>query len=231
MNKQVLNQLVNALSAATISGKKKRRKRKSAGQNSQMRAVVPVAGAMMPNSGSKRRRRKKQKVGVGSSSDGSLRLKRSCKLLDVTVTKGKSGAGFSTQLNVRNLPWVKKIAAAYDRVHFNGVSVEYRSAVGTTTNGMVAYGFDWSNNSKQPANRDAVQGYAPFMDHAVWASPGTMVLEPSRLNAMQWYQMDVDTLAAPGYVNCYVNASATDGDLLVGELYVHIDVTFTGCVP
>lgn len=233
MNRQVINQLISALSATSISSKKKKGKKKRKSSSQVIAAVVPRAGAMMPGTsvqGGGRRRKRRQQSGVGTS-DGSLRLRRTCKLDDIKVAKGQNTAAGSVQINVRNLPWVKKIAAAYDRVHYNQIHIEYRTAVGTTVNGMVAYGFDWSNKTSTPANRDAVQGLAPFRDHAVWACPGPMVLEPSKLNSMQWYQLDIADLCAPGYVNWYVNAGSSQQDLFVGELYVTIDATFTGCVP
>lgn len=233
MNRQAINQLINALAATSLSGKKKKGKKKRKSASQSLAAVVPRSGAMMPGTsvqGGGRRRKRRQQVGAGMS-DGTLRLRRTCMLDAIRVVKGKTTAAGSVQINVRNLPWVKKIASAYDRVHYNAIHIEYRTAVGTTVNGMVAYGFDWSNKTASPADRAAVQGYSPFRDHAVWACPGPMVLEPSKLNAMQWYQLDIAELCAPGYLNWFVNAGTGETDLFVGELYVTIDATFTGCVP
>lgn len=226
MNSQQINQLVTALTALTVSGKKKnKRNRKKKGNSSGVQA--PRITVTAPNTvvGGKGRRRKRP--GPGSSmGDGSLRLRRTVLLTSVTTSSKKSAGG--VQLNVRNFSWIKKIAAAYDRVHYNSVAIEFKSAVGTTISGMIAYGFDWSNKTTAPASRGDVQGYSPFRDHAVWVSPGQMRLDSGKLNAFQWYQLDIDSLSSPGYLVWYCDC---EKDILVGEIYAHLDVTFTGCVP
>lgn len=156
--------------------------------------------------------------------DGSIRIRR--RELLASLKLGDSG---SKALKVADFPWLKKIAAAYDRVKWHRCILTWRPAVGTTTGGQIIFGPDWDSNSTT-TTVEAISCLTPVYESPLWQG-GSLTLPPGRLMTRKEYQVRGDTKTAdadlsPAYI--VYNVGGKDGD--AGHLWIEYEVTLFGTV-
>lgn len=161
---------------------------------------------------------------------GSSRISRDEMLFSVT----DEGVQKAVALHPDNFPWLKTIAAAYERIKWHSCHIYWKPAVGTHTSGLVIYGVDWNSNlTSSTATETKVQSLTPVLDHPVWQDSRTtpLVLPRSRLMTRKEYLLN-NTSAAdkqPGQLAIYMAAIANPATkLVVGQVWVRYSVEFFG---
>lgn len=202
------------------------------------------------NGRSKRRRMRRKQLGLGNTNigvvapavqlsnprasrqsaawngDGGFRIRRSEYLKDVTAVLGY------VVLQMASIPWLSGIAKNFDRLRWFGLRVEYKAAVGTTSNGMVSYGIDWDLTQQDRMDRSFILNCTPCCDHPSWQS-SAMSLPQSKLMTRKEYftaqAKDVTHLndCAPCSI-IFVSTTPNNVASVVGELWIHYDLEFFG---
>jgi hypothetical protein len=116
--------------------------------------------------------------------------------------------------------------------------IEWRPAVGTTTNGIITYGARLMQTKalEVPKSRIDVSALSPVMDHSVY-QPSSMDVPRSLLQTRTWYALqdtltDVDFVdVAPGGLWYGLQASNVAAGGLVGEFWISYTATMDGSRP
>lgn len=219
---------------------KKRGKKKGKGKKTQPTPGTSGMTSSQPLVASGRKRRNKRK-GNGSNSitQGEVTIARS-ELLETVTTDDKGSVGGSKLLVPSNLPWLKNLAKAFERVRWQSLRIEYRPAVGANTDGTIALGFDWgSSNVKQEVeggwtfvhsiDKASVLSCTPCADGPVWNRNQMAVPQP-RLQSRAWYELAEDVKDSvfdysPGGLCWYAQGGALK---TMGELWVHYKLQMSG---
>lgn len=213
-----------------------RRRRKARAARSGRMENIPTGQPGMPSTTGPRRRQTRLTGG-----EGSLRVARDELLAEVRTGATRDGTGsvsltfpivpIASSAAAGTFPWLSGIAASYERIVWHSLSFSWRSAVGTTTDGLVCYGMNWeSPNSKVVPTRADVTSLMPVKDHPIWKSTDDcpLVCPVSYLQSRKHYVMrsgDLDD-ACPGSLQLAV-ANGPSGKT-VGEVWVSYDVTLLG---
>lgn len=157
--------------------------------------------------------------------EGNVRVTRNEFLLEV-----KGGVNSSLNLSPDNFPWLKSLAAAFDRVTWHSASLVWKPAVGTTESGMFAMGVDWNSASKA-ASRATVLSLTPVFDSPVWqpTQGKGMVLPTSKLMSRREYMLSGSGDAVdkqPGIL--MYSCSGGDNSKIYGEIWLKYDVSLFG---
>lgn len=151
-----------------------------------------------------------------------------------TAKAGDGGAAtqWAGILYPDTLSWLSGVAKAFERIRWHSATIIWRPAVGTTTNGMVAYGADWTCSTTAPTDRAAVLALTPVNDHPIWQSAEVrpLVLPVQRLQSRAWYVLGgSDSFdKAPCSVFFALSSSNLTKDSLAGELWIAYDVVLSG---
>lgn len=130
-----------------------------------------------------------------------------------------------------NFPWLGKVASSWERVAWHKCHLTWRPFVGTTANGSVAYGPDYS--FKGSGDRAFVTALSPVADHPVYlCTEGRPLVVPQHmLQSRKWYlttKSTVSDVAESAPFKLAFNASGVSKTALIGELWVHYTVTLSG---
>ena len=128
-------------------------------------------------------------------------------------------------------------------MRWNKVCIEWRPAVGTTTNGIVTYGVRLMDdltrvdgNPQLPASRATVSALYPVNDHPVWQG-ATLVVNKDLLMSRKWYATkstsgvasNVDNLdLCPGTFLYGIDHDADVKANFYGEFWITYSVTLDG---
>lgn len=221
-----INKAMSSISVQAPSKRKRSRKPRKSPAN------VPAAeGAVYQQPGPSVRRRRPATSGCNPG-QGEVRVGRRELLKAVNATDPGQSVLYTIQILPENLPWLKGLAKAFERYKWRSVSISWRPAVGTTTNGMVAYGCAWDVPSESPPDRDAVVSLTPVNDHPVWQSSEKTPLRPpvSRLQSRPWYNLGGSDAfdRAPFSVQFALSSTSAAKSSLVGELWVTYDIVLMG---
>lgn len=220
-------QLSNPPASRRRNGNRRRRRTQTKKAGS---GLPPVGQPGMPLAPAPRRQPSRL---VGN--EGHMRVSRD-ELLTV-VTAGSSGDASLTILadpvrSKDDFPWLSGIASSWERVVWHKLELSWRSAVGTTTDGMVAYGLDWNSpsSSKTSPKREEIVALTPVHDHPIWQSTdGRPLVGPANMlrSRNQYIMGSTDSNdAAP--CSIMVNVSGGPANKKVGELWVRYDLTMSG---
>jgi hypothetical protein len=143
------------------------------------------------------------------------------------ITGDKPGGGY-IDLQPKNFSWISGVAKAFERIVWHECHIYWKPAVGTTTNGIIAYGADWGSNDSS-VDKKTVQACTPVYDHPVWQDTRSrpMVLPRNRLQSRKEYILSGKDASdvQPGRIAYYCSAS---GLTSCGELWVRYRVSFYG---
>lgn len=162
--------------------------------------------------------------GRSAPADGTIRVRRR-ELLKALKQKDQG----AIPLEIADFPWLKKLAAAYDRVRWHGCKLIWRPAVGTAVGGQIIFGPDWDSNSSA-TTVEAISCYTPVYESPLWQG-GELVLPPSRLMTRTEYFIRGDSKTpdadlSPAYIVYNLGGNAGDA----GHLWIEYDVTLFGTV-
>lgn len=232
MNQQQLISLIKTLSIngqrkpANKSGRRRRRQRKA---QVAVAAQTPVGQPGMPA-----RPNPRNGTGRVAGSGTQMRVSRG-ELCKVLTTGDKGDASTVIPLDPlrskENFPWLAGLAASWDRIQWHRLSLSWRSSVGTTSDGSVAYGPDFNSPpSGTKITRKDVVSLQPCHDHPVWQSTDSrkLAIPVGMLRSRNQFVMGASDLndATPCSVVIYVQGAAATK--VVGELWIDYDVTFSG---
>lgn len=224
---------------------KRRRRRRAAAQPGPMPMLAAAASAQPPQPQRRRRRRRNAAGGpTAGLASGQVVLSRREWVKDVALAAAKAEVGISLVLTPENFSWLANMAKAFEQYRWNSMAIEYRPAVGTTTAGLAALGFDWASQevaigedgllglTAEPGKKD-VLAHSPNSDGPVW-SRLSLSVPSARLQSRAWYVLPKDltkqTLVdyAPGVLVAYANGTASSGGSTLGELWVTYSITLSG---
>nr|QQO81430.1 capsid protein precursor [Soybean thrips permutotetra-like virus 3] len=216
-NNQLLNQLSNLLAQMKVNSKPKAKKQ-----------VVPVGQPGMPPSSNPRSRK-----GAIKGDGTMMRVSRE-ELMFTVTTDSKGWYGASVPINPLSakdqFSWLAGLASSWERIVWNSLSFHWRSAVGTTADGSVAYGVDWESNNSMPKDRTVVTSLSPVADHPVWqTTQGKPMVCPKRLlqSRLQYLLTQGDVAdRGPGVFKVMVQGAAASK--MIGEFWISYDVSMYG---
>lgn len=241
MSKKEVNQLISLLSAVLktkdglqqqqprASGSAPRRKRRRA--RARVARATANIGGMPGNPTSSNPRRVPTRILGG---EGHMRVSRQ-ELCQVLTTGGTGDASQTVMLDparsTTNFPWLSGLASSWERIVWHSLRISWRSGVGATTDGMVAYGVDFNSPSTSArATRENVVSLTPVHDGPIWKStdgspltiPGGMLRSRAQfiLGASDYND------ASPG--SLLISVTGGPVNKKVGEVWVHYDVTMAG---
>lgn len=116
---------------------------------------------------------------------------------DKTYTGTSYGGALLINAN-GGVGFLTKLGALFGRMRWLSIDFYYESMVSSATDGVIAYGIDWSCN-KIDGKADATTLAAatalnPSISHPLWSSNVRLPRPPSgRLNARIWYDIDSTT--------------------------------------
>lgn len=245
LSKKAINQLCRALTSrvqiqdgavpASTTAKRRRRRRRRARAAAGIQNV-PSGQPGMPSTTGPRRRPTRL---VGG--EGGLRVARDELFISLGVddTGNVSGTYPINPFNsgtIQLFPWLEGIARSYERIVWNRLEFSWRSAVGTTSDGIICYGVNWeSPGEKVIPTRADVTSLFPVKDHPVWQTTDNspLLLPLNMLQSRKHYIMrstDLDD-ACPGSLQVSIEGAppgTKDKRKTIGELWVRYDVTLLG---
>lgn len=120
-------------------------------------------------------------------------LQRDELLLQVATVPSKTETVFTKPLIPSSgvMPFLFQISSCYQRIRWLKCHVTWRPAVGTSTNGIITYGFQF-NSDGSITTRSNVTDLTPVNDHPVWQS-GQMtplVVPQEMLQTRKWYVLN-----------------------------------------
>lgn len=239
MNRSIAKELSNCLAQMSLGNRRKRQRRRAA-----------QAVTQMPTRRPRRKRRNNNRTpGTQGSSRVNL-IGRGLPLGDVVISRSElltvpATTVSTTLLHPSNYPWLKSLAAVFERYKYLKLDLEYRPLVGANTNGNVALGVDWTTDSQtvskvgatfvvdsdhyRAASRSTVLALTPSVDTPLWQRVPRVVVPRALLQSRAWYNTAAPASGssnpydfAPGFLAAI--ATAKDS----GEVWIHYTVHFSG---
>lgn len=125
------------------------------------------------------------------------------------------------------MPWLNTITQGFERIVWHRATITYRPAVGTTKDGLVKFGADWtSTRQDSAATSEYITACTPFVSGPVWQCL-TVNLPASQLQSRKQYILTSSDKSdqSPCTILCM---STPKGTTTMGELWVTYDVTLSG---
>lgn len=222
-----VQQLAQALSNLALKPKKQRKRRP---RKRQPQPPTPgTSGTVTSQAAGGRRRRRRQGRGCSTTMEGEIILRRRELLL---TAKSKAELVGAALIDPNSFSYLKGLAKSFNRFVFRRFNVYWKPAVGTMTDGMVAFGVLWDPVKTVTATRDLVTSLTPVKDMPVWQGNelAPLVCSPPMLAQVKSYaigQAASGDMAAPGQLLYAVSASATT-EKFWGELWVEYEVVLAG---
>lgn len=202
--------------------RRQRRRERMRGNNGGVVAPAQQNPASGRSQGGRRRQRRR---GLGVNPEGNVRVHRTELLVEV---KGGNAKG-TYDLSLDKFSWLAQLSKAFDRCVWHSADLIWKPAVGTTTDGLIAYGVDWSGKVKANWGRKDVLSLTPIADHPVWQSTETcpLILPSVKLMSRKEYILSSDALEdkAPGVL---VYACTGSDNKTYGELWIRYDISLFG---
>lgn len=229
LSKAEVKQLRALMSKASMSPKptpsggrnKSRRKRKNT-----VPQGIPAALTLPPNASATTSRSRRSGNNPGS---GTVTIKRSEFLGEITVPKSSSTAGGIFSVTPASINWLSKIAGNFQTVVWHVVVFKWRPAVGTSQGGTLCLGMDWSSTQTSVPDRKNVQAFSPSIEVPFWQS-ANLNLPRSKLMTRREYILDSksQTDQGPGILCWALKTSPLTVDTFLGDLWIDYSVTLSG---
>lgn len=133
-------------------------------------------------------------------------------------------------LQVKDLAFLKKIGACFERIQWQMIRVMYKPAASMTQAGLVTIGMDW-NWSNAQVTRKTISCYSPTMTGAVWKE-NSFVCPTKMLQSRLWYStVDADDNdSGPGMIAWAIDAAGGNAGFTAGEIWAEYRVVLSGTV-
>lgn len=217
-----------AAGSSGASRRRRRRARASLGSSGMSNTTVIANPVQNPNPRAQGRQRRRGASNSIMGGEGSIRVARKEFVMEI---KGQMVSYFELWPN--RLAWLKGIAGNFDRYRWISVDIEYKPAVGTTANGLIAFGPDWDGGATETTYvREDVLAATPVCEVPVW-QPAKLALPASKLQTRKEYRLRVqknwDDVTQFDCFPCFLMVACTGTkDTSVGELWVHYNVEMFG---
>lgn len=221
---RLANELAQLKTAAGAGKKKKRKKRSSPGQS----GVSVPGGLSLPVSIGAGGRRRKRAGGNAGAGDICVTRTELLKAVSVDSTTAVGSFTGSVVLAPSSFSWLKNLSGSFENYRFNSLDIQWRSAVGTQRDGVVAYGVDWGFQNIT-WDRSKVVALTPVCDHPIWQSQSHMKLSAARMATRPWFTVGASgTDGAPGQLAYDVTVPKKTDNYMAGEFWVTYSVSFVG---
>lgn len=190
------------------------------------KAVAVVPGTTSAPQIVGKRRRSKKKRPASAPGEGDIRIKRNELVREIkTSAAGEYKDQFD--LNPTSFTFLKNLYGSFERYRWHKIHVYYKPAVGTTTDGLVSYGFDYTL-SKTGLSRPQISALTPNTSHAVWADSTArpLVVSNAMLMSRAWY-VDGGDSVDKSTARCCIAANSSPSKVL-GEIWVSYDIQMSG---
>lgn len=176
---------------------RQRQRRRANGRPQPAIANVPAGNSSVPQPivmpGQRRRRRRGgQAASASVNNGGRILLSRDELLVVVSAqTKGNETIGSLVMApSTDAMSFLNQLSKCYQRIRWIRCSVTWRPGVGTTTNGVITYGFAFNNQSV--TTRSKIAALTPVNDHPVWqtSQAGPLVVPTEMLMTRKWYALN-----------------------------------------
>lgn len=196
--------------------------------------MVPGAAGTVQVVAAPRRARKGRKRASQSATPttGDIRIRRAEMVLDLKVAANAATAAGQFTLGPSAFTFLQNLYGSFERYRWHSLAVYYKPAVGTTTNGLVSYGVDYTA-AKTGLTRTQISALTPNASHAVWCDSTTkpLVVPRNMLMSREWYvdAGDGDKVdKATGNLCWALTTTATKAEQHIGEIWVTYDVELAG---
>jgi hypothetical protein len=183
--------------------------------------------------GRRRNRRRGQGIGTSIGNGGRIVLTRDELLVQVVTTANKTESIFHQLLkpSAGLMPFLFRLGSCYQRIKWRSLSVTWRPAVGTSTNGLITYAIAYNN--QEIKDRIGVTSLTPVNDHPVWQSgQSTPLVVPSNmLMTRTWYQLNGSSDSfdqAVGTFYCALTHDSATAAESRGEFWIRYTVEMEG---
>lgn len=158
---------------------------------------------------------------------------------DVTITKteltstvklaaGHASAFGSVEIRTGgDLPWLKVMAASFERARWTRLRIVYKPGCAMTQSGRFSMGFDW-DWTNTATTRARISGYQPNAGCAVYQDCAMTI--PVTKGPQRWFIDAADdyTLKGPGKAVWAVDATSTTAETVLGEIWIEYTVILSG---
>lgn len=231
-----LTQMVGQLT--TTSTQRSRSRRRSRSRQNQNIVTAPAATSRSMSRG----RRQATRAGpntLNPNTTGTIRLTNrelfTSLTIDPSTYTGDSWGGAILVNASDSVGFLAKLGKLFGRVRWLSLDFEFESAVSTSTDGVLAYGLDWTctpiaaaAGATTLANATALN---PSVSHPIWSSGIRLPRAPrGRLNARTWYDTtssvsDISSVAALYY---YLSTPKPASKKIFGALWISYSVELQG---
>lgn len=155
-------------------------------------------------------------------------------ITEVSIPKDVDTSSGSLVLSPANFPWLKTLAASFERYRWHKLNIHWRAAGGYTKGGLIAVGVDWSSSyalNLSAVTRAQVLALTPHMSLPISSAGGGKVLGlPTRLlNSRNWYDLSSTTdEGALGALKYNVKCDTDTNARFVGEVWVDYEIVLQG---
>lgn len=217
MSKKEINSLVVMLQKLQAGKQKKKSKPKQRN--------IPAAMAVEMSVGAGKKKGKRSKMdSIGDG--GSIRIRRREFFVSIEVAAGATYVRNSVQLTPSDtaLPFLNGMYKMYEYYEVHSMVIEYVPAVGTSSSGLVIFGYDGSGDNQSPSDRGVVGMLQPVSDGALWLAR-KFRLTKERLMSRKRYAVKASGTQGenPGSIKLYATSSPGS----VGELWISYDITLS----
>lgn len=133
----------------------------------------------------------------GNRVDAHCQLARKELLATVVVSAGKGSAvvkkyiGPDTKNPTAQMPWLATLAKSFQRWRCTKARIQWQPFVGTTRDGSLAMGIDWTNDLTTSAKVGQIVSLTPSLQTPLWES-AQLVLPKAKLMSRRWYDICED---------------------------------------
>lgn len=236
-----VNQLTQMVEQLAV-GRRTRSRSRSRGTRPQMTSA-PAATSRVVQRGTPGQRQRRRSPAPGTMdmrSAGIFRFTNREMFCSITHKAANTQSGAAILVNTQNTEtFLYKLGSLFGRYRWLSLDFYYESQVASSSDGMVAYGLDWSCKAITFAAKATTLAVAtslnPSISHPVWDSSHRLPRAPqSRLNARTWYDSDSTTAEISSvcafyyFLNTPVVTNGTDVDKNYGIVWIEYTIEFEG---
>lgn len=211
---QSLTDQLAALKAGPSKKKKARNRRKGGAPTPGTSGTVGVSGPAQSN--------------MRGISSGDVRLKRR-ELLTRLTTDANGNVVSAIAMAPSSFPWLGTLSKSFERIKWYKCAFTYAPAVGTTTNGTIAIGIDYSF-SVAGSDYKQVVSLTPSVSLPIWQGMKNGLSVPVKmLQSRLWYILN-GASADTAFGKVVLNATSDKKSGVIGDIWVEYDVELSGTV-
>lgn len=221
---------------SNIASPRRARSRSRRPRTPSRRVEAPASTSMVEMRGARPKSRARNNPQTSRfAQTGSLVFSNKELFSTITIKKGDSKVGGAILIQPSSCKFLAKLGSLFGRYRWISLAMEWESMVSTSTDGVMAYGFDWSckaiTEGPDATNLATATSLYPSISHPIWSSDQRLPPVPrQRLNARLWYDGD-STVAENSSVAAfyyYLSSVVSSGDKTYGSVWISYTVELQG---